>query len=659
MQDLAVEDLYRHSKISSLSGHADQATLVLVLSRPRREQDDYGTTVWVADAREGGAPRALTSDQFPASSALLSRDGRSVAFLSKRDGDAQDQVYLLPLDGGEARRVDSGDAKIKSLLQWSSDGARLLATVEVPHAEDALDDPNRESRPVVVTYLPYKLDGSGPTVGSRTHLCAIPVDGSGPQMLTAGDFNVSGGEWSPDGSHLVYACTASDGAQRHRSELWLAAADGSQARQLTRGFATVSGATWSPDSRRIAFCGNREPGDSLGRLYSFEVAGDSLEQLGGDTLHVEGSDIAWNAAGDRIATVGNRGALFEIAVVDVHGGHVRFLRRGLKQVSHLAACESGLAFASASMCWPEEVCVCDWDGEAERRLTAFNRAWIRRRHRPRCSLRRFQVPDGDGGSERIEAWVLRPPAHFQPPYPVLFDMHGGPQSVALMDFASHVYWYRLCALGWLVVAPNSVGSGGYGDAFAKRLRGRWGDLDLPQHLAILDRLQAEGLADGRAACAGKSYGGFLAAWAAGRCDRFRAAVVSAPIANVESHGGTSDTGFYVTPYAMGGEIDDITDRYRALSPLEYFSEVNAAVLLLNGMDDQRCPVGQVEELFARLVRRTGCRCEMVLYPEGDHKLAGSGRPSHREDYHRRIVEWLCANIDRPAGRDRGNGDSHE
>ena len=42
-------------------------------------------------------------------------------------------------------------------------------------------------------------------------------------------------------------------------------------------------------------------------------------------------------------------------------------------------------------------------------------------------------------------------------------------------------------------------------------------------------------------------------------------MISAPIANVESHAGTSDTGFYVTPYAMGGEIDEVRERNRHLS----------------------------------------------------------------------------------------------
>src|SRR5690606_30281857 len=128
---------------------------------------------------------------------------------------------------------------------------------------------------------------------------------------------------------------------------------------------------------------------------------------------------------------------------------------------------------------------------------------------------------------------------------LLVDFHGGPHSIALIDFDAHTYWYDLCSRGWAILAVNPVGSGSYGDEFAYRIRGRWGELDLPQVMSILEQLLASGVADDRIACTGKSYGGFMSAWAIGHSSVFRAAVVSAPVANIVSHAGTSDTGYYV------------------------------------------------------------------------------------------------------------------
>jgi len=649
MRDLSVEDLFEHSKILAISGQYTSRTAVLTRSQPRASSDDYATTLWAVDVHGGHPPRPLTQDNFTASSACLAPDGNTVAFLSQRGDDASQQIHLLPLHGGEARHQPSGHLRLDRILEWSTDCRHLLVLATVPYAEDEWDDPEAASRPIVTDHVPYKMDGKGEICGKRSHLYRVPLDGGDPVALTSGDFDVSAGTWSPDGNRLAY--TRSEGErQRHSTRLWLADADGERPQRATsEEFALVSGAAWSPDSRRIAFCGNKESGDSIGRLYCLDVGGGEPTLIGDDSVHLEGSQIRWHPRGECIAAIGNHRGRFDLVIGDPDTGGHRWIHRGLRQITTLGVADDGLLFASASLCWPDEACFRAWVGGAERRLTRFNRDWMRRRQRPRCSLRRFQVPDGEGGTETVEAWLIRPPGDRPPPYPALFDMHGGPQSVALLDFANHVYWYELAARGWMIVAPNTVGSSGYGEEFAKRLRGRWGELDFPQHLAIMDQLQAEGLIDGRVACAGKSYGGFLSAWAVGRSDRFKAAVVSAPVANVESHAGTSDSGYYVTPYAMGGEIDDHQERYRALSPVEYFKEANAPTLLLSGQDDERCPVGQVEELMARIVRQTDTEGRMVLYPGGSHTLAASGRPSHRRDYHRRVVEWVVRHADPDAG----------
>jgi dipeptidyl aminopeptidase/acylaminoacyl peptidase len=211
----------------------------------------------------------------------------------------------------------------------------------------------------------------------------------------------------------------------------------------------------------------------------------------------------------------------------------------------------------------------------------------------------------------------------------------------------------LLAAGWAVVAPNAVGSTGYGKRFARRLRGRWGELDLPQYLAVIDQLQREGFTDDRVALAGKSYGGFSTAYAIGHCDRFRAAVVSAPVANFDSHAGTSDSGYFVDPFALGDELAKVPERCQRLSPIHCCASVDAATLLLQGEDDQRCPLGQSEELFARLIRCGKSRVQMVIYPGESHGLAGDGTPAHRLDYHRRLASWVTAHLEVASKNEQG------
>lgn len=637
MKRFAVEDLYLHRAMQSLHASPAHARLVFVRSRPSRGSDTYHSAVWLLDTADASpAPRRLTAPGFNANSPRLSLDGSQLAFLSRRDKSGR-QIHVLPLAGGEARAVTRSEFPIQSIDGWSADGSRLLFSVSVPWGEDERDDASKpeKERPIVATHLPYKMDGSGPSVGHRTHLFSVDVETGEQVQLTRGDFNVRQARWSPDGQCLAFVRTR-EGRQRHLTDLWLADATGRQARQATTQLSAITGLEWSPDSRRLVFGGNPVAGDSIDRPNLFDVEGADLSVLA-DDVHLEGSRFVWHRDGRRIATLVMRRGMHEIAILDTHGGDVRHFPRRLRQVMEIAASGDALILTAASMRRPAEIFRCDWEGNDQRRLTSFN-AWIRKRQRPRVTVRRFEVPDGSGGTEQVDAWLLRPSG--DGPFPVLVDMHGGPQSSALIDYPSHAYWYALCAQGWMILAPNTVGSAGYGDDFARRLIGCWGELDLPQHLSILDQLRDEGLIDDRIACIGKSYGGFLSAWAIGNSDAFRAAVVCAPVANVESHTGTSDTGFYVTPYAMGGEIDEVRERYHRLSPIEHCRRTNAAVLLLQGQDDQRCPAGQTEEMFANLVRCSEQPTKMVIYPGGSHSLAGTGKPSHRVDWHQRVADWV-------------------
>jgi dipeptidyl aminopeptidase/acylaminoacyl peptidase len=235
---------------------------------------------------------------------------------------------------------------------------------------------------------------------------------------------------------------------------------------------------------------------------------------------------------------------------------------------------------------------------------------------------------------------MLPPDKAEGPFPLLVDVHGGPQSVAFLEFRKTMWRHVLCSRGWAVLALNPVGSSSYGLEFMTRLINNWGVLDLPQQLAAVRSLQEEGIVDDRLAIYGKSYGGYLSAWAISQTDVFKAAVVSAPVADIESHFGTSDSGFYVTPYAMSGEPCVNRRAARKLCPLDDMHKAHTPTLLLQGVEDQRCPVGQSEEIFATLMRSSDVPVEMILYPGGDHHLAEEGSPTFRVDYVSRLVDWV-------------------
>ena len=334
-----------------------------------------------------------------------------------------------------------------------------------------------------------------------------------------------------------------------------------------------------------------------------------------------------------------RHGLQEVARIGVSDETLDILVTGPRHVLKLDVIPNGLIYAAAGIDTPAEVFMAARDGSGEKCLTELN-GWWTDRSPPITSIRDFDVPDGKGGSETISGWLMLPSGETTGPFPLLLDVHGGPQAIAHVEFTKSMWRHVLCSRGWAVLALNPVGSSSYSLEFMTRLKNRWGEYDLPQHLAAIKVLQDEGTADDRLAVYGKSYGGYLPAWAITQTDIFKAAVVSAPVSNIESHRGTSDSGYYVTPYEMCGEPFADDTAARRLSPLDHMHKARTPTLLLQGKDDQRCPIGQSEEIFAALMRSSDVAVEMVLYPDGDHHLAEEGAPRFRIDYVKRLVDWV-------------------
>lgn len=645
-QPFTVEDLYLHRKVTGLEAAPDGRSVTCTVRSVDREQDDYVSRLWSL-ALDGGGRRQLTRGPGEDKAPRWSPDGSQLAFLSDRGGTPQ--VHLLPRDGGEAAPLGKLPGAV-SELRWLPDGQALVVSAAVKVDPDwrgerpgGRQPPQRKVQPQVAWKLPYKSDGIGFTLAREIHLFRLDARTGEHRQLTDGAFDVLAFCIAPDGRRLAFARTRS-GRFSHRSDLWLCDADGSHARQLTFDFATVMSPAWSPDGRWIAFSATVEEGDAQTNLYLLECDSGRARRLGSADLQVADPDsVQWSADGQSLCfTRADRGRhhVVRIAVAD---GAVDVLVGGHRQLGPFVRAGEHCVCTVDHPSQPSEVHLCPPDGN-ERQLSEFN-GWWKDRTPMLVETWEFQAPDGRGGTETIEGWLLRAEGSAGA-QPLLDDVHGGPASYALLDFDSNVYWQVLCSQGWAVLALNAVGSASYGREFCDRLAGHWGEFDLPQHLAAVRQLRDEGVCDERVVIAGKSYGGYLAAWAIGRTARFRAAVVMAPVGNIETHYGTSDGGYYADPFYMGtaGRFD--RRLAKALSPLAHVEKATTPTLFMQGADDERCPKCQSEELFVSLMHAGETPAELVLYPGEDHHFLGEGTPSVRQDAAARIVDWLSQHVQR-------------
>jgi dipeptidyl aminopeptidase/acylaminoacyl peptidase len=355
----------------------------------------------------------------------------------------------------------------------------------------------------------------------------------------------------------------------------------------------------------------------------------------------------WSADGATISfTIGDAGNV-HIARVTVADGGVRTVVGGERQLPAAGAAltpagagrtDSRMAFVASSLDNPGDVYSCAWDGSDERRLTRINEQILDQVIMPRFERRTFASPNGG----TIDGWLVLP-VERSGQAPLLLNIHGGPHSFAGNNFQqSGFYFYTLACKGWAVLATNPSGSGSYGREFSHTLRGRWGEYDLPEQHAAIDALIAEGLVDGeRLAVAGYSYGGYMTSWTIGHTDRFKAAMVGAPVTNLESFHGTSDIGLWFSMWEMGGDsMVNNRETFRRLSPINYVDKVTTPTLILHGEADDRCPISQGEEFYLGLLAAGKVPAEFVRYPGGSHAFVGQGRPSHRVDFVRRLMDWV-------------------
>lgn len=643
------EDIYLYSEISELQGSPVEPLVACSIEICDRAQDARVSSLWCIPL-DGGAPWRLTAggpwnDTYP----RWSPDGQRVALVSSRLGSPQ--VFTIARTGGEAALCGTVPGSVMS-AEWSPDGTRLavLSTLRVDPALRGKraapgQEPPAPDAPQIVWKLPYKADGVGYVLDQETHLFCLQADGSGCLQLTDGPFNVRGAAWSPDGQQIAFARTR-EGDAGHRTDLWCMRADGSGARQISSAQAQVLFPVWSPDGATVVFSGTLDEGDAQVRLWRADVATGVVEGLGSESIELatEGTSVQF-LRGDpsRLLAVVAEQGVQKVVAIDLADGLVSERVTGDRHVSALAQADGRLAFVSESAVDAHEVHTCRPDGTQEKQLTRFN-GWWNGRTPATLTNRHFEVPDGQGGLQRVQGWLIRPQGAVGPT-PLLLDFHGGPASYALFDYPAAAYWPVFWSAGWSILALNASGSASFGRPFAEQLRGRWGELDLPQHLAALEQLRSEGIADEKFTVIGKSYGGFLSAWAVGHAPQVRAAVVMAPPADMAAHFGTSDSGYYVDPYLMAGDLAQARETYERLSAVRHVGDSRVPTLILQGGMDDRCPRGQAEALFVALKRGRNPPCELVLYPEGSHTFNRSGKPSMLEDAVQRVVEWMQRYVD--------------
>lgn len=138
------------------------------------------------------------------------------------------------------------------------------------------------------------------------------ADGTGLTQLTTDPGNEFDGEWSPDGTKIVYR-DSTRGINKD-DEIFVMNADGSGKTNLTNDPANDWGPTWSPDGTQIAFNSDRQGGPP--GLHIMNADGSNVRHIGDGWIEYPD----WSPDGTRFVFMGARsGSNYEIYVINADG----------------------------------------------------------------------------------------------------------------------------------------------------------------------------------------------------------------------------------------------------------------------------------------------------------------------------------------------------
>lgn len=719
-----VTDLLKLRHVSAIEVTRDGLRAVVAIEsiapdRWEGDEVDYRprTTLWLVGlADDAPPPRQLSGGDADDRHPVLSPDGRRVAFIrtppaGRSAGGAPEpaqpprgQVWVMPLDGGEAQQVTFFESGASDPA-WSPDGRRLAVVSPVPITElEApppwpLERPGRtwNDEPFTATRSaaspPRNISPEGDRSAQLAWLGRNAARGD-PLVFTRLDFQEATGlrrdlrfeqvflvdpeqplapptrvtsfaashshpQFVRDGTRLVVS-TIRPRTQHpdrlDRRELWSLALDGSDERPLlVLADWTIERPRASLDGTLVGFVARQADEPSV-RPWILGLVPAAAGDAPGDpiwlsrTLDRSVDRWCWwaglgeNPSSGAIFTAANEGGVPMYAISAGLPAPVPLVEFDDGQPAGVHALGAGAGTIVYARTTPTRPSVLvRRDAKGERELLDLN-PWTARRSLSMPQMRWVDRPDRLGERRmRVQLFAM-PPVDVKPGrrYPTVVLIHGGP--AVMWGPGERTMWHELqwlCGRGFGVVYCNPRGSLGYGEAFTRANRQDWGPGPAGDVLAAVDAASAfEWVDPDRLVIGGGSYGGYLTAFIITRDDRFKAAVAERGVYDLATFFGEGRM-WRLVVWAFGGTPFE--------PRLQGVFERNA---ILRSLARVKTPLlilhggrdlttgVSQSQMLYRALKFLNKPVEYVRYPGADHDLPRRGPPASRIDRLLRIAEFF-------------------
>jgi dipeptidyl aminopeptidase/acylaminoacyl peptidase len=634
-RDITLDDLARFQRVGDPVVAPQGDWVVYTVSQTDTKDDKGRTHLWMVKW-DGSVRLQLTFDKEDASAPRFSPDGRYISFLSSRPGAAKGaQVWVLDRRGGEADQLTAITGQEIEGYIWSPDSKKLLLTLH-PKAEPDPEEgkPPVPPKPFVIDRYHFKQDVQGylrNDAWDSFYLYDLESK-KADKLTTAKNVQEEDAAWSPDGAWIAFVSNQDPDPDRSaNTDIFVVAPrPGSAARKLTTWPGPDGGhLAWSPDSKSIAFTQGAKleldeysqarpavvtldgkvgyPASKLDRSVREPIYTPDrhLSYLVADDRNHYPADMELDGSGDK-RLLAQQGA---VTAWDEAAGHTAVLYTNDSSPAEIYALENG----------------------ALRKLTAHNDALLAELNLVPVEDVEFQSKDGTD----VHGLLTRP-ADFKAglPVPMILYIHGGPNGQDEHSFDFLRQW--LATKGYAELNVNYRGSTGRGQDYSKAIAADWGNKEVQDLLAGVDKAVAMGVADpNRMAVTGWSYGGILTDYTVAGTDRFKAGISGAGVAAPMSFYGVDE---YILQYdnELGPPWKNLQLYLKMSYPfLEIDKRIHTPMLFMGGTSDMNVPILGGEQMYQAL-RSLGRPTELVVYPGQFH---GFTRPSYIRDRYERWLAW--------------------
>lgn len=584
--------------------------------------------------------RTLTYKRTGLSDPAWSPDGTRIAFIANEGSgdDAKAQVFVMPLDGGDARPVTSDDGGVDQFA-WRPDGEAIAYVADQPKPKKSGADKYRDA--YVFTTEPITTREPD----QPAHLFVVDANGGRARQLTRGKESVATGEaqgsisWSHDGTSIAFLLTPNailnDSAQGHLEVLDVAT---QKLARLTDFKSWEANPLFSPDGKRVAY--QHSDGDSQVNRNDLYVAvpgsGDGTDVSADFDRQVHES--FWSADSSTLYFTCANGTAFQLvrAGVDRKPEAVELGDLSATAIAPETSSNGTIAFIGTTAQSPGELYVLPPKGLPER-VSDYNAA-----------TRALDLAKAEPISFESSMGVTADGMLYYPPgyvagrtYPLVLYIHGGPTASSGNTFDT--FAQALASRGWLVLEPNYRGSDNLG---LKYQRGVLYDPDEgpgKDVMAAVAAVEAKGIVDGhRIAVSGWSYGGIMTAWMISKYHVWRAAVSGASVDDWATDYGVADDSdsdkalFHGSPYVR----DNYTYEWKRASAIAYAPDVTTPVLIVSDAGDNRDPFA-TSSMYYRALRDNHKNATLVQYPVDGHFPHD---PIRRADVMDRFGDYIAAHF---------------